>query len=100
LAAGGGQPAGDEYAPPDRLAGMTGGQVGIQRADLLGTEAWGPALDLVWVDADERRPGMAQQAAAVWRVVQPRLRLFFPLVVSRDTGDLFRNRALGDNAGR
>ena len=94
------QPSGDDDALPDRLAGMAGGQIGIQRVDVLGAEARSPALDLVRVDADERRPRMAQQTAAVWRVVQPGLRLFVPLVVSRDPGDLFRNRALGYNAGR
>jgi hypothetical protein len=42
---------------------------------------------------------MAQLAAAVWRVVQQRLRLIFPLVVGRDAGNLRRNRALRHSAG-
>jgi hypothetical protein len=42
---------------------------------------------------------MAQPAAPVRRVVQPRLNLAFALVGSRDAGNLARNRALRDNAG-
>jgi hypothetical protein len=78
---------------------MAGGEVGVDGVDVLATEARGPALDLVRVDADERGSRMAQQAAAVRRVVQPRLGALFPVVVSRDAGDLHRYLTLGHGAG-
>jgi hypothetical protein len=79
---------------------MAGGEVGVAGLDVVATEARGAALDLLRVDADEWRSRMAQPAAAVWRVVQPRLSLTFALVGSRDAGNLARDRALRINAGR
>src|ERR1700722_8011784 len=93
------QPPGHDDALPDGLAGMAGGEVGVDGVDVLAAEARGPALNFVRVDADERGSRMAQQAAAVRRVVQPRLGALFPVVVSRDAGDLHRYLTLRHGAG-
>src|SRR5580693_840090 len=93
------QPPGHDDALPDGLAGMAGGEVGIEGVDIPAAEARGPALELVRVDADERGSRMAQLAAAVRRVVQPRLGALFPVVVSCDAGDLHRYLTLGHGAG-
>src|ERR1700739_2427678 len=85
-------PPGHDDALPDGLPGVTGGEVGVDGPDSLATETARPALALVRVDAHDRTLRMAQPAAAVRRVVQQRLRRIFPLVVSRDAGDLCGDR--------
>jgi hypothetical protein len=78
---------------------MACGEVGVEGVDVLSAEAWSAVLEFVRVDADERGSRMAQQAAAVRRVVQPRLGALFPVVVSCDAGDLHRYLTLGHGAG-
>ena len=67
-------PPGHDDALPDRLARVPGRQVGIERVDVLVAEARRPAFE----SPRDRRSSaavfrMAQGAAAVRRVIQPRL---------------------------
>ena len=71
------QPSGHDDPLPDRLTGVAGGEVGVERVDVLAAEAGRPAFDLLGVDDQRRMLRVTQGAAAVRRVVEPRLG-FFP----------------------
>ncbi|CPR13583.1 hypothetical protein BN971_04895 [Mycobacterium bohemicum DSM 44277] len=86
------QPSGDDDALPDRFSGMAGGEVGVAGMNVVAAEAGRPAFELLGVDEQRGARGVAQRAAAVRRVVQPRLgiRALGP-VIGGDRCDLRRD---------
>jgi hypothetical protein len=72
---------------------MAGRQVGVERVDILVTEARRTAFDLFGVDDHQRMFRMTQDAAAIWRVVEPRLSLF-AAVLGCNAGHLRRDVTL------
>ncbi|BCI89333.1 hypothetical protein NIIDMKKI_45390 [Mycobacterium kansasii] len=95
-------PAGHDAALPDRFAGMTCRQVGIERPDIPLAEARGPALDLLGVDGQQGAFGMAQHTAAIRRIVEAGLGLCpaGALVFGCDGVDFRRDVGLGRDALR
>ena len=68
-------PAGDDHPLADRLAAVLDGQVGLERVDVAVPEHRRPQLDPLGVGVVQVLGRVPQHAAAVRRVVQPRLRL-------------------------
>jgi hypothetical protein len=81
---------------------MAGGQVGIEGVDVLLAEARRPPFDLLRIYRQQGAFGMTQDAAAIRRVVEPRMS-FSPagtLVFGCDGVDLPRDVKLGRDALR
>ena len=70
---------GHDHPLAHRLAGVLDGQVGLERVEVPLTEHRRPQLDPLRVGLLRRLGRVAQQAGAVRRVVQPRLRSRRPL---------------------
>ena len=71
-------PAGDDDPLADRLTVVLDRQVGLERVHVAVPEARRPQLDRLRVGVVQVLGGVAQQPAAVGRVVQPRLGLLDP----------------------
>jgi hypothetical protein len=79
---------------------MAGRQVGVEGVNIPVAEAWRPAFDFIGINKQRRLFRMPQDAAAVRRVVEPRLRLVRNSgtrapVIGRDAGDLRDDLTLG-----
>ncbi len=83
-------PPGDDHPLADRVAAVGDGEVGLERVDVAVAEDRREPLDGLRVGVVQVLGRVTQQAAAVRRVVQPRLGLLDPalLVGSTDLADL------------
>ena len=89
---------GHDDALPDRLARLTGRQVGVARVDVFAAEARRLEFELLGVDDQQGVFRVAQRAAAVRRVVEPRLSFPVRRVFGCDPGDLRRDVTLRRDA--
>ena len=93
-------PAGHHHPLADRLAAVLDGEVGLERVEVPVPEDRRPQLDALRVGLLQRLGRVPQQAGAVGRVVQPRLRLAGRLVVRlADLLDLVADLGLGQRGG-
>jgi hypothetical protein len=68
-------PSGHHHPFTDRLAAVLNGQVGLQRMHVAAAKTRRPQLDRLGIGVVQDVGWMAQQAAAIGRIVQPRLGL-------------------------